>query len=197
MKIKIILILLSIQFNICLAQQDSIIVWSVDRVLEQSDFRASIPDSMLGTNVGAITHLYINVEYKIITKDTFPVEIYPVFSCTKSWFRNKSQFGLSYALNHEQGHFDIAEVISRELRKHILNYSNIESNKINKIQYAYFIQYAYNNYFDSLDVMQDLYDSETNYSMDTIGQAKWNLKIASMLRSLEDYKEPLIVIKFE
>jgi hypothetical protein len=197
MKLKIVLVILSIQLNICLAQQDSIIVWSTDKDLEQFDFRASIPDSILGTNIeGEIRH-YIKVDYKILTKDTFSMEIYPVFLCNESWLRKDSPRGILYLLNHEQGHFNIAEVISRKLRKHILNNSNIESNKLSKIQYSYYIQYMYNTYVDSLYIMHEKYDSETNFSMDSVMQAKWDLKIASMLRSLEDYKEPLIVIKFE
>ena len=85
-------------------------------------------------------------------------------------------------LKHEQGHFDICEIFARKLRKQLMakpfkqKSLNSEAEKI------------YKKTIKGMNKFQHLYDKETNHSIDTTMQNKWNTKIAKMISELEPYK---------
>ena len=129
-------------------------------------------------------------EYKAITaadikfilsynNSSFDVKVDCIFDKKKSWTSRIDSIGLV----HEQGHFDIAELFARKLRKafreYVFNPKTIESD--------------FNKIFDSIKkerkAFNNLYDKETNFSRNKIKQIYWNKKIATELKKLEVFSK--------
>src|SRR3954464_14720897 len=85
-----------------LSVDDNLIEWSPARKLTWSDFKGK-PDPL--SDNAALTNSTINFEYGI-TEKGFTHSIKCRFNKNLSWGRIKNE----YILNHEQGHFDIAEI---------------------------------------------------------------------------------------
>jgi hypothetical protein len=75
--------------------------------------------------------------------------------------------------NHEQRHFDIAEIFSRKINA--LNSADISGNRL---------QTEVNRLMQEREAMGNQYDEESMHSLDSIGQQRWNLKIDSLLERL-------------
>lgn len=87
----------------------------------------------------------------------------------------------TYGLAHEQRHFDITEIYARKIRKMFreeVNRANIEE-----------VDERIEQYFREWEECQDRYDGETQHSLDTAMQAKWEQRIQQMLDELSAYKE--------
>lgn len=163
-------------FTICSKSiaQDTI-HWRAEHKLKWEDFRGK-PDT--SSEYKAIT--VADVKYILTYNNSeFNVKVTCAFEKRKSWTRSSDSIGLA----HEQGHFDIAELFARKLRKAFKNYvfnpTTIESD-FNKI----FIKIkserrAYN----------DMYDKETNFSRSKVKQLYWNRKIMAELKKLDIYVE--------
>ncbi len=87
----------------------------------------------------------------------------------------------NYTLNHEQMHFNIAELYTRKYRYAIVNTSK------EKWNFKYF-DYLYDSLYLSLRNMQSQYDRETLHGSDTTQQNRWDIIILSQLDSTEIYK---------
>ena len=87
-----------------------------------------------------------------------------------------------YILSHEQGHFDIAEIHARLLNKQLKVYSVNDISKVSKE-----VNKIYEKTMDQLREMQNVYDSETNFSIKTAKQQEWLKKISEELKELEPY----------
>ncbi|MBS1736099.1 MAG: DUF922 domain-containing protein [Bacteroidetes bacterium] len=96
----------------------------------------------------------------------------------KSWTKSDNQ----ELLMHEQGHFDIAELFARKLRKKFAEY------KFSSATISYDFREIYNKVVEEKDKMDSLYDKETNLSRNKQKQIYWNKKISSELKKLEAYK---------
>src|SRR5689334_12495496 len=136
-----------------LPKEENIIEWSASRKLTWSDFKGS-PDPS-STNA-ALTNSTITVEFGYNNKGlTHTIKCR--FNKLLSWGRIRND----YILNHEQGHFDIAEAHARLLHKNLLDYtfnSKTVSDDINRI------------YSDAMKLhvtMQKEYDEVTNHSLDS------------------------------
>jgi predicted secreted Zn-dependent protease len=162
--------LLSVPFS-----DDNLIDWSVSRKLTWSDFRAK-PDPSSAN--AALTSSTINVEFGY-DKNGFKHSITCRFDKSKSWVRVKND----YILNHEQGHFDLAEAYARELHKEFQEYKfrkESASDDLNKI---------YSRVMQKHIEAQDRYDKQTDHSLDTAKQSAWDVKIRSMLKEFETFKD--------
>lgn len=101
----------------------------------------------------------------------------------KSWMklnRIKSQDLLSELLSHEQGHYDINEAFSIDL-KH-----KFSSTCFDKYRYKAQIDSAFkrmNNYYDSLQLT---YDAQTENMRNREMQAKWKQKIEGLLKNVNN-----------
>jgi hypothetical protein len=80
-----------------------------------------------------------------------------------------------YALNHEQRHFDIARVITRQFQKKIL------AAGLTPDTYEAFISMQYLDSYRDMNVLQKAYDKETRHGFNEQEQAAWNKKIDAML----------------
>jgi hypothetical protein len=96
-------------------------------------------------------------------KDSLQFDVKCLFIKNNSWIKIKTE----KILNHEQGHFNLAEIYCRKLRNALLK-TNFKLNDYEAISDSIFRLYQ-----DSCDKQQDLYDLETNYSLDTKQQLIW------------------------
>ena len=79
-------------------------------------------------------------------------------------------------MGHEQLHFDITEVYARKLRQ------ELAKTKFSKNAKAE-VKEIYRNILKELNDFQNKYDSETNFSRDTVQQLIWNKKIKKALNN--------------
>lgn len=152
-------------------ESDSLIIWTKDRKLTWNDFKSKKSvrqNSFAYVKAGIILKpFYIdsNFSYKVIA----------VFKKNFSW-KSKDNKGL---LNHEQLHFDIAELFARKMRKEIFNQKKILSAEDYKI--------IYNKLNKEYKEYQKKYDHDTVHSIITEEQEKWEKKVAKELKELENY----------
>ncbi len=88
-----------------------------------------------------------------------------------------------YILNHEQKHFDIAEVHARMLNKELKEYT-FNSKSVNKD-----INRIYNNVMKQHVTAQKQYDLQTRHSLDSVKQQEWDAKISSLLNEYEKFAD--------
>lgn len=99
----------------------------------------------------------------------------------KSWMKFdkiKSRQLLQELLDHEQGHYDIAEVFSLQLEKS-LNNSCFDRNR-----YKFQIDSMYQSISKYYNTLQYQYDAETNYGQNRDVQSTWKSKIEAMVKSM-------------
>jgi hypothetical protein len=94
------------------SQSDSVIVWSRDYRLSYDDFQA--PPQFAHPKPDTLAVCGYELWYKFkFSANQMKVRIYAVFMRKRSWMRVKEP----RILEHEQGHFDIAEVYALKLQK--------------------------------------------------------------------------------
>ena len=170
---KIFLLLLPLFFSFPV--DENLIEWSASRKLTWNDFKGS-PDP--SSNNAALTNSTITVEFGYNNKG-LTHSIKCRFNKLLSWGRIRND----YILNHEQGHFDIAEAHARLLHKNLVEYkfnSKTVSEDINRIHKDAMKQHV---------TMQKEYDYSTNHSLDTALQNVWDKKISALLKELELYSD--------
>jgi hypothetical protein len=159
-------------FNGSLAQDT--INWSPGYKLTWVDFQCK-PDSL--SEFGAVT--YAGVRYSSSFSDKFlTFKVYCYFNKKISWVRVKSDYGLI----HEQGHFNIAELFARKLRKGFKDY------KFNLATVDKDLKTIFEQMKNERKKMDSLFDLGTDFSRNNMGQKHWNLKITYELQKLEAYR---------
>jgi len=179
-KFKIILILSIIFVSFGNTGSEDKIIWDRNNKLSWDDFNGIPPNDSL--DIGALT--YYGFDYSLLTTYnrkpiSFTSNLY--FRKNRSWVRIKIPTGLI----HEQGHFDLAAIYLRKFRKEVFyNANNIHSLKdCDEIYYRSTIE---------LDSLQYIYDIETNYSRNQVGQKRWNDSIAVWLDRYKEYADSVI-----
>ncbi|NML20675.1 DUF922 domain-containing Zn-dependent protease [Pseudoflavitalea sp. G-6-1-2] len=152
-------------------QQVSSIPWNESRKLTWTDFLAK-PDPVSGN--AAMTNSVINIEFNI-DDTSLDYTISCRFDKNRSWVKVRT----APVLQHEQGHFDIAEIYARKLNKEMkalsFNAATIK-NDVNVI---------YDKIMAVYQQVQHQYDQETDFSRNKPKQAEWLAKIAADIKSLE------------
>ncbi|HXB39069.1 MAG TPA: DUF922 domain-containing protein [Bacteroidia bacterium] len=162
-------------------QTDNIILWAENRKLTWDDFKGK-PDT--------------TSPYKAKTESNFSMQIgtkgmeaiigmQNCFNKNKSWVKEKNNL----LLEHEQTHFDIAEIWMRKFKQLLqgktftvktfqqeLNAMHSEINRGGK-------------------EMNARYDKETEHSVNQEAQKKWNKRVAEELKSLNAYTSPKVTCK--
>lgn len=154
--------------------KDSIILWSKKRKLIWDDFKGIKKDTNF---IGAKTYSGILMLPYLKESNNYS---YKIFAC---FYKNKSSTDTNYSeyiLNHEQLHFDIAELFARKIRKEI----QIQESKSSYVDYLS----LYNKKYKSYKLYQKLYDVETSHSTNFKMQKKWKEKIGSELEKLKKYE---------
>lgn len=152
-----------------------ILPWSPDRKLTWNDFRGA---PRPGGLTGAATHARIRATPRAHPlSGRVRVEVQALFECRKSWVREQAK-GNGDLLNHEQRHFDIAEVYARRLRRELVrrritaaNYAEVKREVIDRLFHAY-VQ------------CDEAYDRETVHGINRDAQADWDRRIDRQLGSL-------------
>ncbi len=154
-------------------KKTNLIDWEAGRKLTWNDFEAKAQGN--SDNV-ALTSTHINFKFGYGSSG-FTYSITCQFDKSRSWVKIKS----NYILGHEQGHFDIAELHARKLKKALSSYEFKQataSADINKI---------YEELMKQHEEMQNLYDQQTDHSRKTDQQEAWLKKIIAALNEMKAY----------
>jgi hypothetical protein len=151
---------------------DNELQWKEGYRLQPSDFLTvnSLPDDKLA-------EIYTGISYKEFRTRTGKIkgfEVHAVCDRSKSFMLEKVKKGyhLKRIIDHEQGHFDLTEYITRKLRQRLENCTNSE-----------LAESIYYDHLTLMDELQQLYDSQTDHGRDEDLQKKWDLKIRQYLFS--------------
>jgi hypothetical protein len=176
MECKIIVLLLLVILTTSCSVQKQAANASADKQIQWSDFSGKIE------NMPYNAYIYWNVDYSIrklrFISDTAKVEVKVTCRINKrSWVKpdNKSD----ELLNHERGHFSIAQILSLELTNEYKRNFYLKQNyryKIDSIFYA--VKRPYTE-------MELRYDAETRHMYDTAAQNKWDQYFISRKRILK------------
>jgi hypothetical protein len=165
-----------------LPKRNDLIDWSANRKLRWSDFKGK-PYNMKAEL--AVTDY--SISYTIHSfGDMLHISVRDCFSPQTSWTKDTTR---KLLLIHEQGHFDLVEIYARKMRQALrtVNFKfdsvNVQFNKI------------YTKYYDQLNNERDAYDVVTEYSMNLIEQKKFGMKIDSILKTLDAYKDTVLDVK--
>lgn len=148
------------------------IIWSENKKVEWQDFKAT-PDQKSKHSASINTGVKYTWKTKYSNgKQILSYEVFAYMIPSKSWVKSGKEN--DYILSHEQLHFDITELYARKIKKSFDEYTLKSSIKKDlKAIYDSLMQQRYN--------MQKQYDKETNHSIDTTNQKKWQLKIDELL----------------
>lgn len=186
MKQKIIIVLIAmLSFLLSSFQENkAILIWQENKPLTWDDFNGR-PEKRFAA---ASTHYDI---FKTIEKDAKGaiVKIEAVFFRNKSW--KKKSWINDQVLEHEQKHFDIVELFARKLRKVI---KETKAKDLNDLETKVDVLYAKNDKL--MDEYQDLYDEETDGSMNGDQQRAWQKKIIKEIKEMDAYKETAVKVSF-
>jgi len=158
------------------SEKSSEIYWDQRHTITWNDFRNT--DHLPGNESAKIS---TGIQYSIKMENKTLFFVVRAFADKENSFyikKNKSD----RLLKHEQGHFDICEIFARKLRKQLM----VKTFKQKSLSSD--AEEIYNQTIKEMNKFQHLYDKETNHSIDTIMQNKWNTKIAEMISALEPYK---------
>lgn len=153
--------------------------WDKNVKLTWGDFTGIVP---VNPQHGAITHAGINYTSSFIN-DTLNLDIIACFTKNQSWVDVEKES--DYALDHEQRHFDIAEINARKFRQYALKWDG-------KYNITTYLSDGSDIFFKSMNDMQTLYDKETRHSQNKPFQQKWDKKIDSLLNVYSAYENPLV-----
>ena len=161
------------------------IIWSSDYSLRLEDFS----DRVCGETSGHIAESYVGLSFRAELPNRFNgnVTIDATFSRDKSWMCSDHASGA--LLMHEQGHFDITEVIKREC---LDSMSKLE---VDASEFLTATDSIFKHFYTKLWDMQDIYDIETDYHRNRLEQHKWNSKLDSILAYNTDNNSVFIPIK--
>jgi len=152
---------------------ENIIPWSTSRKLVWADFKAS-PDGT--SSNAALTNAKIVFNYGHNGK-ILKFNVRCGFDKNKSWARIKND----YILEHEQKHFDIAELYARKLYKALTEYQFKEKTVDKDLNAIY--QKVMQEHFTT----QAEYDSQTDHSLKQEEQKKWDEKIEQELKNTKAF----------
>lgn len=124
----------------------------------------------------------IGLPYKYITdgEGELKLSINVCFIKDESWSKEEQRNNL--LLQHEQIHFDIAELHRRKIVKAVLE-GNFTKNNYKELLNEIITKVWKKDYRE----MQNMYDKETNYSKVIKEQINWNKFVHQQLRNYEDY----------
>jgi hypothetical protein len=165
---------------------DSLILWSENYHLKWSDFLGKADYSGEFKDHQAVTWVKRKSTNWIINDSTISFDYFCYFDRYESWKKIET----ARLLSHEQGHFNLAEIYLRNLRKSLCEYK------------SYSLQETSNFFTDQgklvrseLQKVHNLYDSETNFSKDSVAQKMWDQKIIDMLVDTKPWANTKVVIR--
>nr|WP_314490493.1 DUF922 domain-containing protein [uncultured Chryseobacterium sp.] len=158
------------------------IEWKEDRKLIWNNFKSKI-NNQRGKDIVAYTHCgwVYSVVKSSNPKGAAKVDIKTIFNEDQSWKDDKRIN--DYVLNHEQKHFDIAEIYARRIRKEIIEKIKTTGD------YDRYFQTVYNRILKDYKNFQALYDGVTEHGMNKEKQAEYDALISEELEQLKNYRK--------
>lgn len=156
------------------------IEWNENRKLTWADFRGK-PNRSSHNEAMTDSGMAISLD---CNDDRTDVKIETFFNPKKSWTKDHES---TYLLAHEQLHFDITELFVRKLRKE-LKILGDDCRKLNQ-----HIETYYEKNYRAFVKYQAAYDSETNHSINSEAQLRWQKKVSKELYELRSYASEIAV----
>lgn len=168
-------------FLLCLQGDAPEFSWHENHKLKWTDFKAE-PD--IHSNAAAVTASGITFSYSIQKSSVhgvtgFKTKVFAHFYPEHSWC--KKELIDNNILQHEQFHFNITELNVRYFREGI---SKLKTSSLIAKQ----LDALHTQANKDLEKMQQIYDAESNYSINKEGQQKWIAFVNKELKRLEKYK---------
>lgn len=151
--------------------KDSVITWNAGYKLSWNDFHAKPVPHKYYTAISAC-----GISFEMPALDS--LVMYAYFNKKRSWVTVKDSIGLL----HENGHFDVTELVVRMFRK---EYQQLKQSK-RKVSMKQ-LNSLVERVAAKLEEYQVLYDTETGYSTNISRQQYWLERIANELQALESY----------
>ena len=157
-----------------IVENDSLILWQENRMLEWNDFKGKQLD--FHGNVLAETHGDIVILSKKRVDYVPIIKIGTYFKKYSSWTITEDVL----SLNHEQIHFDIYELFTRKIREAFCKLNDEGNIDLEKYEEAF------NEFIEENNRYNELYDVDvlTNQSK----QKEWRLKVTKELEELKEYE---------
>lgn len=171
------LILIFLSFYTFSAAQK--IVWTENRKLTWSDFKSSISNQK---DKDIVAYTNCGIKYTVLKTKTgnLKIIVQAIFDSDKSW-KNSELINMKI-LNHEQRHFDIAEIFARKIKQETLK--KIKTKQDFDIYFNGIYKRIYAEYLE----FQKEYDEATKRGVNSDKQKVYDLKINQLLGSLKAYK---------
>jgi hypothetical protein len=163
-----------------------LILWQNDHQLTWKDFKGT---QSADAAFAALTHWEIQFSTSM-DGDSVVVQTDCYFNPSESKVKRASRTDTAL-LAHEQFHFNIAELYTRKMRKALKELIltkkelNSSSNKLTK---------CYQQYVNDCSKEQDRYDNETQHSIKTAEQLRWQADIAQQIKDLDAYDADVVKI---
>jgi hypothetical protein len=156
-----------------------VVSWNKSQKLNWLDFKGT---PKAGSPYAAECNWEINYSYSFNPHKAkgleFEVNCY--FNAAKSWVRNSDKSeGL---LQHEQLHFDIAELCSRKLRQ------RLAEKEFNKENFKEEINVIFQEILKECDQLQNSYDEQTNHGLIKSKQNAWIKSVNKQINDLYAYE---------
>lgn len=186
---RILLIFFFLSYSILYAQNDKdLIKWDPERPITWSDFKGK-PKGHQHELTAAMCYSGIHLGFIVNTFDeVVEFEISGTFFIKNSWVDKKR--ANAELLVHERLHFDITELYARILKKRLTGElkPGTHDEVVDQVIKIH----------DEVDLeknkRQDLYDQETNHSINEEEQKMWNAQIEKEIAELDAYSQTAFTV---
>jgi hypothetical protein len=151
------------------------IEWSSGRKLRKSDFKGAVAAQ---SNLVARSFITIQASWSC-DGERLDVKIRAVFDPSRSTWSGPSNLTSGQLLDHEQTHFDIAELFARKIRAHLSQITDACTRRGGTVPLAAIVE----EYQTELDDQQVRYDRQTRFGTDARMQWEWTSQTARALKT--------------
>jgi hypothetical protein len=158
---------------------NGLLTWKNHRKLNWSDFKG-VPAE--GSPFSAACNWQIDYTYHYQLNEgdlSLEFDVNSYFNQLNSWSKKDEEN--QRLLDHEQLHFDIAEVYARKLRK---RFDETKFDKRNSNQQA---SQIFKETLNECHKIQEAYDEETNHGLHEEHQTNWSLNVDNQLNSFDRF----------
>lgn len=153
------------------------IYWSDWYRLEWADFEGAPHDD---ESIAALSNIGLPYSFDTDGEGILTVNINVCFFRGESWYKKDQENNV--LLQHEQLHFDIAEMHRRLIVKELVQANLTKNNYKAKLE-----EIIERVWYRDYKLSQKKYDEETGYSRMFKPQINWNKYVSQQLRNLEEY----------
>jgi hypothetical protein len=145
------------------------VFYTPGRKLSWDDFRARPSPSGPSAAVTYTSFAYDGNSHLVNDTLRITLRLQVFFIKSASWVRPEARN--SYALAHEQLHFDITRLVVERFKQ------KLRQTALNRDDYDSIIQYQYLQSFREMNRLQYRFDEETNHGLNAAAQLRWRDKI--------------------